>query len=144
MNRRAATLILSIALSGSFFMPLFEWNSFEMSGVNYILSTHIPSYKYFLLLVPFSALFLFFSEISDEYYFFSRRLISCLPLPALIFILIMDSVNRSSEAGFSENVNFFSNIDSGFWLSLIFSLLLLFTNGKKKTEYRGNELYSFE
>jgi len=144
MKRRSATLILSIALSGSFFMPLFEWHSFEMSGLNYILSAHIPSYKYFLLLVPFSSLFLFFSEISDEYYFFSRRLISCLPLPTLIFILIMDSVNRSSEAGFSENVNFFSNIDSGFWLSLIFSLLLLFTNGKKKTEYRGNELYSFE
>ena len=79
MRRKNITLVLSFAVFCSFFMPLFEWHSFEMSGFNYILSTHIPSYKYFLLLVPFSALVLFFGALDNENYLFGRSLMSTFP-----------------------------------------------------------------
>lgn len=135
MDRKIITLILSFALLSSFFLPLFEWHSFEMSGLNYILSTHIPPYKYFLLLIPFSTLFLFFGALNDENYFFSRKLLSWAPLLALIFIFILRYITGDSENSFSDNGNVFSSIELGFWLSLSFSVLLIFANGKKKTQY---------
>jgi len=50
MKRKTATKILSFIIVISFFLPLFEWHGFEMTGLNYILSSQVPSYKYFLLL----------------------------------------------------------------------------------------------
>ena len=131
MDRKTVTLLLSFAVLGSFFMPLFEWHSFEMSGLNNILSDHIPPYKYFLILIPFSALFLFLGELYDENYFFSRKLLLWAPLVSLLFILLMRSIT-----GNSENRNVFSNIDFGFWLTLSFSVLLVFVKGKKKASYQ--------
>jgi len=128
MNRKIIMLVLSLALCGSFFMPLFEWHSFEMSGLNYILSTHIPPFKYFLLLIPFSAVVLFFGALNDEKYLFNRNVMSTVPLLVSIFILTMRYFNR--EPGSSDN--FFSEVELGFWLVLGFSFLLMFVKGKKR------------
>ena len=136
-------MILPVVLFSSLFLPIFEWNSFEMNGLNYILSTHIPSYKYILLLVPFSALFIFFSAVSGGNNFFARRFISWVSFPVLVFLLIMNSRSQNPETGFPVNNNIFSNIEIGFWLALIFSFLLVFIKGKKETQYR-NELSFFE
>ena len=121
-------LILSSAVFCSFFMPLFDWHSFEMNGVNYILSTHIPPYKYFLLLIPFSAAVLFFGALENERYLFSRNLMTALPLLVLIFVLVMKYINR--EPGSDDNI--FSGIDFGFWMILGFSILLILTKGKHR------------
>ncbi len=136
VDRKIITLLLSFAVFSSFFMPLFEWHSFEMSGLNYILSTHIPPYKYFLILIPFSASFLFYGALNDENYFFSRKLLSWVPILTLIFIFIMRCIPGNSENNFSDNSNVFSGIDLGFWLTLSFSFLLVFIKGKKKTSYQ--------
>jgi hypothetical protein len=144
MDRKIVTLSLSIAIVSSFFMPLFEWHSFEMSGLNYILSTHISSYKYFLLLVPFSTSFLFYGTLNDENYFFNRKLLSRVPLLTLLFIFIMRRITGDSESSFSENSNVFSGIYLGFWLVLSFSVLLVFTKGEMKAQYCENELEFFE
>jgi hypothetical protein len=128
MSRKNITLVLSFAVFSSFFMPLFEWHSFEMSGLNYILSTHIPSYKYFLLLIPFSSVILFFGALNDENYLFSRNLMSVLPFLVSIFVLVMKYLTR--EPGSSDNL--FSEIDLGFWMVLGFSVLLIFTKGKER------------
>jgi hypothetical protein len=128
MSRKNITLILSFAVFSSFFMPLFEWHSFEMSGLNYILSTHIPSYKYFLLLIPFSSVVLFFGALNDENYLFSRNLMSVLPFLVSIFVLVMKYLTR--EPGSSDNL--FSEIDLGFWMVLGSSVLLIFTKGKER------------
>ena len=109
-------------------MPLFEWHSFEMSGMNYILSTHVPSYKYFLLLVPFSSVVLFFGALNEENYLFNRNLMSFLPFLVSIFVLVMKYLTR--ERGSSDNV--FSEIDFGFWMVLGFSALLMFTKDKER------------
>jgi hypothetical protein len=128
MNRKNITLVLSFALFCSFFMPLFEWHSFEMSGLNYILSTHILSYKYFLLLIPFSSVILFFGALDDENYLLSRNLMSALPFLVSIFVLVMRYLTR--ERSSSDNV--FSEVDFGFWMVLGFSVLLMFTKGKER------------
>ena len=128
MNRKKITLVLSFAVFSSFFMPLFEWHSFEMSGLNYILSTHIPSYKYFLLLIPFSSVVLFFGALNDENYLFSRNLMSVLPFLVSIFVLVMKYLTR--EPGSGDNL--FSEIDLGYWMVLVFSALLTFTKGKER------------
>src|ERR1051326_5625356 len=94
MNRTIITLILSVALCISFFMPLFEWHSFEMSGPNYILSNNIPFYKYFLLLIPFSAVAVFFGSLNDEKYLFNRKLVSALPVLVSMFVLLMRYITR--------------------------------------------------
>jgi hypothetical protein len=143
MNRKAGLMILSVALFSSLFLPLFEWNSFEMNGLNYVLSTHIPTYRYILLLVPFSAICIFFRAVSGENSFFNRKFISWLPFPALVFVLIMNFRSPNREPGFPVSDNIFLNVDTGFWLALIFSFLLVFTREKKKTQYR-NELSFFE
>jgi hypothetical protein len=109
-------------------MPLFEWYSFEMSGLNYILSTHIPSYKYFLLLIPFSTVILFFGALDDENYLLSRNLLSVLPFLASVFVLLMRYLTREPASG----DNIFSEIDFGFWMVLGFSLLLLLVKGKER------------
>src|SRR5258706_5801756 len=103
MSRKSFMLILSFVLFTGFFLPLFEWHSFEMSGPNYILSTHIPSYKYFLLLIPFSALFLFLGALNDENYIFNKEILEWIPLLSLVFIFIIRYMNVSSEDNLSDN-----------------------------------------
>jgi hypothetical protein len=144
MDKKIITLILSVAILSSFFMPLFEWHSFEMNGLNYILSTHISPYKYFLLLIPLSATFLFYGTLNEENYLFSRKLLSWMPLLTLLFIFIMRYITGDSENSFRDNSNFFSGVYLGFWLTLSFSVLLVFTKREMKAQYTGNELEFFE
>ncbi|HEV8505947.1 MAG TPA: hypothetical protein VGQ53_11120 [Chitinophagaceae bacterium] len=129
MNRKTITLVLSFAVLISFFTPLFEWHSFEMSGLNYILSTHIPSYKYFLILIPFSTVILFFEALDGENYMFRRSLMSALPFLVSIFILVIRYITREPNPG----DNFFSGIAFGFWMVLGFSLLLMLARARKET-----------
>jgi hypothetical protein len=127
MSRKNITLVLSSAICSSFFFPLFDWHSFEMSGLNYILSTHIPPYKYFLMLIPFSTVILFFGALNKENYLFNRSLMSALPFLVSIFVLVMRYLAREP---YPDN-SFFAEIDLGFWLILGFSALLISTKEKR-------------
>ena len=131
MNSKPAIQICSIAVLCSFFFPLFRWHGFEMSGLNYILSDHLPSYKYILLLIPFSALFLFWGTI-DGKYLFSRKTLCRIPLACLILITIARISDGSPRNGFDDNENLFYTIDLGFWLLLFFSTLLVLVKNEKK------------
>jgi hypothetical protein len=128
MDRKVITILLSFALFSSFFIPLFEWHSFEMSGLNYILSTYIPPYKYLLLLVPLSALFLFFGALDNERYFFDRKLLVRLPVLSIFIVSIIRYFTRDPEDIFSDN----GKVLLGFWLTLFFSLLLVIVKNKKR------------
>ena len=128
MNRKNITLLLSFAICCSFFMPLFDWHSFEMSGMNYIFSTHIPFYKYFLLLIPLPAAVLFFGALNGEKYLFSESLMSSLPFVVALFVLLMRYVTREPYPANS----FFAEIDFGFWMILGFSFLLISMEAKKR------------
>jgi hypothetical protein len=135
MDRKIIILVLSFAVLFSFFMPLFEWRSFEMSGLNYILSDNISSYKYFLVLIPFSSVLLFFGAACDEGFFLNKKLLYWLPLLTLLFIFTMRSINVSHQTISPDNGNIFSGIDLGFWLTLGFSMLLVFVKSRKYKNY---------
>jgi len=135
MKSKTATQICSIAILVSFFFPLFQWHGFEMSGLNYILSEHIPSYKYVLLLIPFSALFLFKGSTDEGKYLFSKEILSFMPLASLLLISIARFVDNGSGNNFYDNENSFLTIDLGFWLLLLFSMLLILIKEEKKKIY---------
>ena len=140
MKRRTATKILSFFIISSFFLPLFEWHGFEMTGLNYILSDHIPSYKYFLLLAPIAALLIFFDTLDERSFFFNSKIFSWIPLLSLAFICIMRLSNGNAENSV-DNETYFSTIDFGFWLMLPFSILLVIVNDSKRLfyQYEKNE-----
>ncbi len=140
MKRKTATKILSLIIVSSFFLPLFEWHGFEMTGLNYILSDHIPSYKYLLLLAPFAALFIFFDTLNERSFFFNNKIFSWFPLLSLALLCIMRSSNVNAEDSF-DNETYFSTIDFGFWLMLPFSILLVIVNDSKRLfyQYEKNE-----
>ena len=135
MDRKIVIILLSVTLFSIFFIPLFEWHSFEMSGLNYILSSHIPPYKYFLLLIPLSTLFLFFGALDNESYFLGRKLLVRLPLLSILIVSIMRYFTRDSQDIFSDN----GKVLLGFWLTLFFSLLLVILKPKGKLSILRNE-----
>src|SRR6187402_343153 len=132
MNKKILTTILSVVLLGSFFMPFFYWHSFEMSGFNFVLSEHIPPYKYFLLAIPLTTLFHLLGVLSQENNFYSRKLLSCIPLAALIVVFFLILAMEKSDDSFFNNGNIFSITGAGFWLALAFSLLLTYINLKMR------------
>jgi len=145
MKRKTATKILSFIIVSSFFLPLFEWHGFEMTGLNYILSSQTPSYKYFLLLAPLSGLLIFFGTLDDRSFFFNSKIFSWIPLLSLAFICIMRLSNGNAENSFYDNETYFSTIDFGFWIMLIFSILLIIVNESKRLFYqyekKGSDLF---
>lgn len=141
MKRKTATKILSFIIVCSFFFPLFEWHGFEMTGLNYILSDHTPSYKYFLLLAPFAALLIFFYTVDERSSFFNSKIFSWIPLVSLVFICIMRLSNGNAENNFHDNERYFSTINFGFWIMLSFSILLVIVKDSKRLfyQYEKNE-----
>src|SRR6476661_6912761 len=107
MNKKTIFLLFSFALTCSFFFPIFNWDSFEMSGFNYVLSDYTLPYKYFLLLIPFISVFIFIESWYSENWGFTRRVV-WIPLLALMFVFILNSVNE----GFT---NVLSSTGIGFW-----------------------------
>jgi len=136
MKNKTATQICSIAMFCSFFLPVFHWHGFEMSGLNYILSDHLPSYKYFLLSIPFSAVFLFWGA-RDGKYLFGRKILSWMPLVSLISISIARITDGSYEHDFYDKENPFMTMDFGFWLLLFFSLVLVLVKNEKKEIFQS-------
>ena len=136
MKRKTATKILSFIIVCSFFFPLFEWHGFEMTGLNYILSSQIPSYKYFLLLAPLAGLLFFFDILDERSFFFNSKIFSWLPLLSLVLICVMRLSNANAENSFYDNETYFSTINFGFWIMLFFSTLLVIVKDSKRLFYQ--------
>ena len=134
MHKKILTTILSVVLLSSFFMPFFYWHSFEMSGFNFVLSEHIPSYKYFLLAIPLTTLLHLLSVLSQENNFYSRKLLSWIPLAALIIVFVLIVAKERTDDSFFSNGNILSITGAGFWLALGFSVLLTYVNFKMRSK----------
>ena len=118
MNRNELTILLSAILLACFFLPVVEWDSFEMTGFNFVLSDHTPDTKYFLLLGPFSALNLLFGAIYKKKYASKLNLTVSLPFQTVIMLFVI--CYTESPDGFS-----FRNMDIGCWIAFIASMLLI-------------------
>ena len=136
MKRKTATKISSFIIVSSFFLPFFEWHGFEMSGLNYILSSQTPAYKYFLLLAPLAGLLFFFDILDERSFFFNSKIFSWLPLLSLVLICVMRLSNANAENSFYDNETYFSTINFGFWIMLFFSTLLVIVKDSKRLFYQ--------
>ena len=132
MYKKTFTTILSVVLLGSFFMPFFYWHSFEMSGFNFVLSEHTPPYKYFLLAIPLTTIFHLLVVLSQENNFYTRKLLSWIPLATLIVVFALILAKERSDDSFFGNGNILSSTGAGFWVALVFSLLLAYINFKMR------------
>lgn len=126
MERSTMSVLLSIAVLAGFFFPFFTWHSFEMSGLNYILSDHIPAYKYFLVSIPIISILILLKTVYKDDFRFSVKTISwILPITlASVFILRFIFSSSDEPAGLSTT-------SMGFWVTLFFSLVLVIVEHKK-------------
>lgn len=125
MERKIIVLFVSLAVIAGFFFPFFYLGSFELSGPNYILSAHTPSFKYLLLFIPLASVFIFLETWYKEALVFKKNLLYWLPLFSLILVFTLISVS----VGVS---NVLSDVGVGFWMILVFSIgLALFPNKRK-------------
>jgi hypothetical protein len=124
VNIKEQTILFSAILLASFFLPIVEWDSFEMSGLNFVLSAHTPGTKYILLLGPFCALFLLLGAIYYNGYAFSQNLVRWLPfITSVIFVVIC---YKEAPGSFT-----WRDIYLGGWINLAASLLLIYAGPKK-------------
>ena len=112
MTRKDLIASLFFILLACFFIPFVEWDSFEMSGMNFVLSSHTPDTKYILLLIPGSALFVLSKVIRGKDI---RYIPFCVAI--LLFIICY---SEKSDKGILQIM------DYGYWITLFASLLLFF------------------
>ncbi len=135
MDRKTSTALFALLLFGSFFMPFFTWQSFELNGFNFILSGHTPLYKYFLSVIPLLALVRLFGALMSEHFLLTRKLLSWIPLMTLCGIFIVIYINGNTGTNIFEQGGIFRNTGSGFWLALGLSLLLAFDRPRPQHQY---------
>lgn len=130
MNRKNLTVILSLALIVSFFLPYTGIGIYNHSGYDHVFNERVTDSslrKYLWLIVPFSGLMLFIGAVNNERYPISRGLLTWLSLFILIYFLYrMVYV----EATFKLSV-IPQKMRYGYWISLIATLLLIFYKSRK-------------
>jgi hypothetical protein len=72
--------------------------------------------------------------LSQEKNFYSRKLLSWIPLATLIIVFILILAKEGSEESIFNNGNIFSNTGAGFWLALVLSSLLAYINLKMRNK----------
>lgn len=118
MSKKELTIFLYCILLACFFIPYAEWDYFEMSGLNFVLSSHTPDTKYILLLIPFSALFFLLKAVNGK---LTRYIPFCTAI--ILFIICYTATSDKS---------IWQIMDYGYWITLIASLLLVFVKPEVK------------
>lgn len=129
MDRKTLTIILAVALIGSFFLPYFSFFGTGVSGLDTVTSSGGSWEKYVLLLIPLAALLLLLGELGNNY-IIARALLVWLPLLAVLFMLIINPLIQGAAFG-----DIFKMLGKGYgvglWITIPASLVLAFYNPKK-------------
>lgn len=112
MNKKTPLIILVFIFLACFFLPLVEWNSWEMTGMNFVLSSQTPDIKYILLLIPGVALLVLLKVVKEKD---ARFVPFCVAIA--LFIICYSETPR---------VEIFRVMDYGYWITLIASVALVF------------------
>ncbi len=130
MDRKTLTIILSAALIGSFFLPLYSFGGKGLSGFDLVSAKGGDWQKYLLLLIPITGILLLLGELNNNY-ILGRGLLSWLPLLTLLFILIVNPLINGAAIG-----DIFKSLGKGYgagmWLAIVSSLVLAFYNPPAK------------
>src|SRR5690349_4717463 len=116
-------------------MPFFYWQSFELSGFNFILSEHTPPYKYLLLFIPVLSTIHLFGGVAEEHFLSGRRqLLVSIPLLSLSAVFILILLSGNADKNFFDQGNVFTNTGVGFWLALMASGILVLPGFKAQLQ----------
>lgn len=131
MDRKTFTIIIAIALIGSFFLPYYSFGGRGgVSGLDVLTAKGGDWQKYLILLIPLTGLLLLLGELNNNY-ILSRGLLSLLPLLTLIFIIFISPLIKGADFG-----SIFKYIGKGYgaglWVAIVSSLLLAFYNPPAK------------
>lgn len=129
MDRKTLTIILAVALIGSFFLPYFSFGGAGISGLDTVTAKGGNWEKYLILLIPLSGLLLLLGELNNNYVL-GRGLLTWLPLLTLIFIIFISPLIKGVAFG-----DIFKYIGKGYgaglWITIGASLVLAFYNPSK-------------
>ena len=131
MDRKTLTIVLAVALLGSFFLPFYSFGGRGgVSGLDLITAKGGDWQKYLILLIPITGLLLLLGELNNNY-ILSRGLLSWLPLLTLIFIIFISPLIKGADIG-----SIFKYIGKGYgvglWVTIVASLVLVFYNSPAK------------
>lgn len=135
MNRKIFTIILSLALLGSFFMPYISIGIYGgASGYDIVFQPGGAGEweKYVWLLIPLSAIILLIGALNNEHYFLGRGLFCWLPLLTIIYFIVRLFLSIKGEGKSAPIMEYVKIFGVGFWVTLVISLLLAFVNPKRK------------
>lgn len=131
MDRKTLTLVLAVALIGSFFLAYFSLFGQGISGFDMATSKGGDWQKYLMLLIPISGVLLLLGELNNGNYFISRSILSWLPLLTLLYLLLVSPIIKGAAIG-----DVFKALGKGYgiglWIALASSLVLAFYNPKGK------------
>lgn len=129
MDRKTLTIILAVALIGSFFLPFYSFGGVGISGLDTVTAKGGNWEKYILLLIPLSGLLLLLGELNNNYVL-PRGLLTWLPLLTVLFILFVNPLIKGAAFG-----DIFKYIGKGYgaglWITIAASLVLAFYNPRK-------------
>ena len=131
MDRKTLTIVLAVALIGSFFLPFYSIGGRGgVSGLDLVTAKGAGWEIYLLLLIPISGLLLLLGELNNNY-ILSRGLLSWLPLLTIIFIIFINPLIKGADFG-----SIFKYIGKGYgvglWIAIASSLVLAFYNPPAK------------
>ncbi len=132
MDRKTLTIVLAVALLGSFFLPYYSFGGRGgISGFDLVSSNGGDWQKYIILLIPISGILLLLGELNNNYVL-GRGLLSWLPLLTLLYIILIDPLVKGAAIG-----DIFKTIGKGFgiglWITIVASLVLAFYNPPAKS-----------
>lgn len=129
MDRKTLTIILAVALIGSFFLPYFSIFGTNVSGLDTVTAKGAGWERYVLLLIPLSGLLLLLGELNNSYVI-PRSLLTWLPLLALLFMMIINPLIKGAAFG-----DIFKTLGKGYgfglWITIAASLALAFYQPRK-------------
>lgn len=129
MNRKILTLLLSVALIASFFLPLSSVGSSSAFDI-----VQLPTYgsgievmlnKYLWLLIPVAGLILLIGALNNGNYAGGRGLWAVLPLLVVLYMIVKPVIDGVKIETLPKSFGI------GFWVMIAASLVLAVYHPKK-------------
>jgi hypothetical protein len=139
MDRKKVTIVLALALIGSFFLPYLQYGPITASGFDLLTAPTISGadkglliMKYIWLVIPVAGIMLLIGALNNGNYLLGRGIWAFLPLLTLFFVVALifrDAKKIGANISISELAK---NMGIGFWITLGLSLVLALYWPKRK------------
>ena len=129
MDKKTVTVILSLALIVSFFLPLFSYGGLGLSGYRIVFgagSSSGSAVRFLWLLIPIIGIILLFGAL-DRGPGSSSDSLSWVPIAVIIFFIVRTFIVVKTAGGEHYSLGeYVKTLGVGFWIALVASVLLAF------------------